>query len=70
MRQVIKLLKKFGTEIKHDIGVKICGFALIAACLAGLLIPDIEMGMPEALMGFIVGVYLAFRKESDKKESK
>lgn len=68
MRQVIDLLKNFGTEIKHDIGVKICGFVLMAACLAGLLIPKIEMGMVEALTGFIVGVYLAFRKESNKKK--
>jgi len=64
MNQIFNSIKG---NIKNDPGVKVAGCVLMVAALAAVFVPGQQTTFVQAAPFFLIGLYLAFRKEKTKQ---
>jgi hypothetical protein len=58
----MKFIDTVKNEIRNDIGARIAGFVLMAASVVSVFVAELDVDWKGALLPFVVGLYLAFRK--------
>jgi hypothetical protein len=58
----MKFIETVKTEIRNDIGARIAGCVLMAASVVSVFVAELDVDWEGALLPFVVGLYLAFRK--------
>ena len=56
------IYKEVKDNIRNDLGAKIAGCILMAASIVSVFIPELGVTWESAMLPFVVGLYLAFRK--------
>jgi len=58
----MKFIETVKSEIRNDLGARIAGWVLMAASVVSVFVAELDVDWKGALLPFIVGLYLAFRK--------
>jgi hypothetical protein len=58
----MRILEQVKGEIANDTGAKIAGCILMAASVVSVFVPELDVSWKGAMLPFVVGLYLAFRK--------
>lgn len=58
----MKFIETVKSEIRNDLGARIAGGVLMAASVVSVFVASLDVDWKGALLPFVVGLYLAFRK--------
>ncbi|AFH22586.1 hypothetical protein OSG_eHP30_00155 [environmental Halophage eHP-30] len=58
----MKFIETVKSEIRNDLGARIAGGVLMVASVVSVFVASLDVDWKGALLPFIVGLYLAFRK--------
>jgi citrate lyase gamma subunit len=58
----MKFIETVKSEIRNDLGARIAGCVLMTASVVSVFVASLDVDWKGALLPFIVGLYLAFRK--------
>jgi hypothetical protein len=58
----MRFIETVKSEIRNDLGARIAGGVLMAASVISVFVAELDVDWKGALLPFIVGLYLAFRK--------
>jgi len=58
----MKFIETVKSEIRNDLGARIAGCVLMTASVVSVFVAELDVDWKGALLPFIVGLYLAFRK--------
>jgi citrate lyase gamma subunit len=58
----MKFIETVKSEIRNDLGARIAGCVLMAASVVSVFVAELDVDWKGALLPFIIGLYLAFRK--------
>jgi len=58
----MKFIETVKSEIRNDLGARIAGCVLMVASVVSVFVASLDVDWKGALLPFIVGLYLAFRK--------
>jgi len=58
----MKFIETVKSEIRNDLGARIAGSVLMAASVVSVFVASLDVDWKGALLPFVVGLYLAFRK--------
>jgi len=58
----MRFIETVKSEIRNDLGARIAGCVLMTASVVSVFVASLEVDWKGALLPFIVGLYLAFRK--------
>ena len=57
-----RIFKEVKENISNDLGAKIAGCILMGASIVSVFVPELSVSWKSAMLPFVVGLYLAFRK--------
>jgi len=58
----MRFIETVKSEIRNDLGARIAGCVLMAASVVSVFVASLGVDWKGALLPFVVGLYLAFRK--------
>jgi len=58
----MRFIETVKSEIRNDLGARIAGGVLMAASVVSVFVASLDVDWKGALLPFVVGLYLAFRK--------
>jgi len=58
----MKFIETVKSEIRNDLGARIAGCVLMTASVVSVFVASLDVDWKGALLPFVVGLYLAFRK--------
>jgi len=58
----MKFIETVKNEIRNDLGARIAGGVLMVASVVSVFVASLDVDWKGALLPFVVGLYLAFRK--------
>jgi hypothetical protein len=64
----MKFIETVKSEIRNDLGARIAGGVLMAASVVSVFVASLDVDWKGALLPFVVGLYLAFRKTGKNEE--
>jgi len=58
----MKFIQTVKSEIRNDLGARIAGCVLMGSSVVSVFVAELDVDWKGALLPFVVGLYLAFRK--------
>jgi len=58
----MRFIETVKSEIRNDLGARIAGCVLMTASVVSVFVASLDVDWKGALLPFVVGLYLAFRK--------